>query len=486
MRNKKKKWTTLAAAVAAAVAITGCAPAFVTDAVEAAKDKVKDTVEDQAGEILDGIKDKIGDKDKKEEKREDKNSSDDPEKKEDDSDEGGSEEGRSEKDGPDADESHSEGGGSEEGDLYDAYIADVLERELGKAKDETFSYRYQRRDGYNGYWFSVAETAPLSDSLIGTSRCDLDLDGQDELLVCRMEGSQGTGSGHNGLRVDAYDIAGDEVTKIGSIQFPECFETYNSEEYLVGVKTVGQNVWIYAYDNSFVWSWADGVNPRIRLYQYDGSYLKEQYKEACSGSDDSWWGEWDRDLRSYGFDLRESLGQNPCLTGESNFQVILYGQSTTIVDRQAMYRSYEVVNGKTVDRTQDYILEHGVIQGNICGEDSQTVCRMNQGERVRKDPWGETGSQPAQNYGDDDYIIPDSSSRYLSLTDLRGLSKDQLRLARNEIYARHGRKFQSQELQDYFNAKSWYRGTIEPDQFNEKMLNSYEKENIKLIKSMEE
>ncbi len=68
---------------------------------------------------------------------------------------------------------------------------------------------------------------------------------------------------------------------------------------------------------------------------------------------------------------------------------------------------------------------------------------------------------------------------------MAGLSQEQLRLARNEIYARHGRKFKTKEIQDYFNSKSWYTGTIESNAFKDEYLNSYEKENIKLIQSLE-
>lgn len=57
---------------------------------------------------------------------------------------------------------------------------------------------------------------------------------------------------------------------------------------------------------------------------------------------------------------------------------------------------------------------------------------------------------------DDGYIISDSSIRELTDSDLSGLSKSKLRIARNEIYARHHRKFDSADLQIYFDKKSWY------------------------------
>lgn len=80
-----------------------------------------------------------------------------------------------------------------------------------------------------------------------------------------------------------------------------------------------------------------------------------------------------------------------------------------------------------------------------------------------------------------DYILPTSNSQYLTEADLEGLTKEECRLARNEIYARHGRLFLDEELQKYFDAKPWYHGTIQPDDFQDTMLNDYEMKNKDLI-----
>lgn len=86
----------------------------------------------------------------------------------------------------------------------------------------------------------------------------------------------------------------------------------------------------------------------------------------------------------------------------------------------------------------------------------------------------------------DDYIIPGSDSRYITEDEISGLNADQLKLARNEIFARHGRKFDSEYLQNYFNSKDWYTPSIEPDDFDyDTLLNSYEKANIDIIKKAE-
>ena len=83
-------------------------------------------------------------------------------------------------------------------------------------------------------------------------------------------------------------------------------------------------------------------------------------------------------------------------------------------------------------------------------------------------------------------MIPDSSGKILTDADLAGLSKEDLRIAINEIYARHGRIFKDAELQTWFNAQPWYQGTIAPEQFDENVLSQIEKDNIKFLKSKQE
>lgn len=84
-----------------------------------------------------------------------------------------------------------------------------------------------------------------------------------------------------------------------------------------------------------------------------------------------------------------------------------------------------------------------------------------------------------------DYILPESSTKYLTSADLAGLSKEELRLARNEIYARHGRHFQTEDLARYFGSKSWYHGYLSQEEFDEGVLNDIEKKNLILIKEVE-
>ena len=80
-----------------------------------------------------------------------------------------------------------------------------------------------------------------------------------------------------------------------------------------------------------------------------------------------------------------------------------------------------------------------------------------------------------------EFILPDSSTRVLDKSELAGFTAEQCRLARNEIYAKHGRMFDDAGLQNYFNSRSWYHGTIPADRFSDTMLSDIEIQNRNLI-----
>lgn len=84
-------------------------------------------------------------------------------------------------------------------------------------------------------------------------------------------------------------------------------------------------------------------------------------------------------------------------------------------------------------------------------------------------------------YDGDEFVFPDSGTCYLDESCLWNLSEEGLRIARNEIYARHGRRFRDEALQDYFDRCSWYEGTFAPEEFPEGILNEFERANILLM-----
>ncbi len=65
---------------------------------------------------------------------------------------------------------------------------------------------------------------------------------------------------------------------------------------------------------------------------------------------------------------------------------------------------------------------------------------------------------------------------------LHGLSLNELRLLRNEIYARHGRQFQAPWLSQYFYSQSWY---TPDDNFKDEELSGFDKQNVETIVAYE-
>lgn len=78
------------------------------------------------------------------------------------------------------------------------------------------------------------------------------------------------------------------------------------------------------------------------------------------------------------------------------------------------------------------------------------------------------------------FLFADSDRRLLTPQELKGLDKAQLRNARNEIYARRGRKFVRKEVSNYFKQFDWYR-----PQFGEVELTYLEAKNVELIQKFE-
>lgn len=85
--------------------------------------------------------------------------------------------------------------------------------------------------------------------------------------------------------------------------------------------------------------------------------------------------------------------------------------------------------------------ENSVTQISVYRESEQTVNEEKNKEEKR----------------DDEYFFPNSLDELLDESQLYGMSARELTLARNEVFARYGYTFRRQELQEYFNTKSWYK-----------------------------
>ena len=82
----------------------------------------------------------------------------------------------------------------------------------------------------------------------------------------------------------------------------------------------------------------------------------------------------------------------------------------------------------------------------------------------------------------DGQVFSDSSSRLLTESEVKVLSKDEVQTAINEIYARHGYRFDTDSIRKHFEQYDWYNPTVDPDSFSESVFNGTEKANIDLLR----
>lgn len=122
------------------------------------------------------------------------------------------------------------------------------------------------------------------------------------------------------------------------------------------------------------------------------------------------------------------------------------------------------------------------IEVNVsCKNDDLITSTFNR-PSVEQQPTPPSDNQESQTITQKEYILPFSNSRAVIRDDLLELTPWELKVARNEIYARHGRSFVHQDLSCYFKKLSWYE--IDPN-YTEKKLSTLETSNAVFILNYE-
>lgn len=86
-------------------------------------------------------------------------------------------------------------------------------------------------------------------------------------------------------------------------------------------------------------------------------------------------------------------------------------------------------------------------------------------------------------YVRDPLVRPEVLDELVNVNQLQDLSRRDLRILRNTVFARRGRPFKTETMSDYFAKKSWYRADAK---YTDKRLTKIDQANIKLIQSVEE
>jgi hypothetical protein len=95
--------------------------------------------------------------------------------------------------------------------------------------------------------------------------------------------------------------------------------------------------------------------------------------------------------------------------------------------------------------------------------------------------------------GQQSVSVNQSSSQSLSIVstgwvetdDLSQYSKSELRVMRNELYAKYGYRFKSADLREYFSAQPWYKPNTDDATVAYKRMTAMERSNVLLIKEEE-
>lgn len=130
---------------------------------------------------------------------------------------------------------------------------------------------------------------------------------------------------------------------------------------------------------------------------------------------------------------------------------------------------------------------HGALVTETKSSSSSSAAASSSSSSAASSASSSSSSSVATVNSSGDYILPDSATKLYTADELAGLTDYELYLARNEAFAKYGRKFKNDDLTQYFSGKSWYVPTYEPAEFDAMPtpLNDTERANVDLIRQLE-
>lgn len=291
------------------------------------------------------------------------------------------------------------------------------------------------------YGYSELESYDLG--VIGSIIQDVSGDEVEDLIVVYTDGYV--------ICFDAYTVEDDEVIETASDYYlGECAPWDNNRcaVYLKKTKT-GYNI---VADCWFVANhYADGVTAQLYSYACDKNKFLSITSYSQSGS------VFDQDDINSSIITATKAGLVNITTAMSNLFLVqdldvtlIAGYTTTVFDNFDYEQYYDTV---------DYVF--GVLNFASITENGIE-------NKEARDAFISTVSEGVAGAINEDFILPMSSERYLTEEDVLPLldDKERLQLARNEIYAKYGRMFDTEWIQEYFNSKPWYEGIYTPSEFD--------------------
>lgn len=160
---------------------------------------------------------------------------------------------------------------------------------------------------------------------------------------------------------------------------------------------------------------------------------------------------------------------------------------------------YTVVREYSDEIHLDYVISQEPEAGNTIRSDERVVLHVSKGydnqPAATVSPAEPFSTEPTQSSAEKEdkkkktggkYILDGSDKRIITRSEVLALDNNEMTLALNEIFARHGRKFNTPSIQAYFDKQSWYKGTISAADFDEDVLSATERTNVNTILSVME
>lgn len=242
---------------------------------------------------------------------------------------------------------------------------------------------------------------------------DFDGDGNEELLTYDMEKRDGDWA----VTVSMYEQKDGQVQKADTKTLLEkAFSFCDSGDVRFFLK---DDKYICMDSGLSCFVIADGMQYAVKAYSYNEEKLVEMANEELQGSD----------FYEVGHSMTEYVDQ---------LNTMGFSKTAAAVYDRDVLRVCAADSGITF--LSKILLHHSYLEEDkTWAYDPYAYMEFVEGEEA-----------------EDAYVLPESNEKELSADELRDLGEDRLRIARNEIYARYGRSFQDEALEQYFQKKAWY------------------------------
>ena len=311
--------------------------------------------------------------------------------------------------------------------------------------------------------------------VMGSAILDVSGDGVDDLIVVYAE--------NNAIYADTYTVEGDSAISKGKrIARLNAFDYVDGCELLGGVylnqTSDGWNLITDAY--SLAWIFSDGVLSVVHEVS-----CKDHAYESVDDYEDS-----GSDTEQEDYDAGNDAAAKMGMSGVKNSLNSPYFEEDPNVTLIAAYHSEllpltiaEITSVKSGEKYGEFYID------NVDSTDSSAAANLVKiYNKARDEAEKERETAEQEN---SDYILPMSSEREITEEDLADIKDDawMLKLARNEIYARHGRMFKDESIQEYFDSKDWYEPKYSAEEFESEpqdLISKLETKNATFIQKYED